>query len=228
MTSIGETLRRERTRRGLDLKSVSSELKISLKFLEAIEVEAFNKLPGGMFSKSFVRQYARYLGLDEDDMLAELERVIEPVAPAMVPKPSAPIEVPKVAEWQVMNDRPSWASSLPALALVVVVMLVCSGVYSWWQRSKSSVYTAPQTAAVAPPTQSQPPEPVQPQPQPQAPPVVTQPAPERATVQATPATPAKVTEPAPATPQHQDVGSADRPAPEPPPVIANKPPAAAP
>ena len=66
MTSIGETLRRERVKRNLDLDRISNELKISSRLLEAIEAERFDKLPGGVFVKSFVRQYARLLELDEE------------------------------------------------------------------------------------------------------------------------------------------------------------------
>src|SRR5215813_12588660 len=78
MTSIGETLRREREKRNLDLDQVSRELKISTRFLEAIEGENFDRLPGGVFAKSFVRQYARMLDLDEDEAAAQVQRTIAP------------------------------------------------------------------------------------------------------------------------------------------------------
>jgi cytoskeleton protein RodZ len=236
MTSIGETLRRERTKRGLDLKTVSNELKISLKFLEAIEADAFDKLPGGMFTKSFVRQYARYLGLDEDDMATELDHIVEPAPPVLSPKAEAEIEVPRMQEWQALNDRFSWSSWLPTLAMFVVAMLVCSGVYSWWQRSKASANAAAQiqTSGVTHTLQARPPasEPAQQQPQqsqPQGSPAETAAPAQANPAPATPPSPAPAqTNPAPpptapqtatqqaATPgTHQDVGSADRPAPEP-------------
>ena len=103
MNSIGEALRRERLRRNLDLEQVSKETKINIKLLEAIEAEEFSKLPGGVFAKSFVRQYARLLGLDEDEMVAELQRSIQP-APTAAPEeysapPPAPIELPRVPDW---------------------------------------------------------------------------------------------------------------------------------
>ena len=78
MTAIGETLRSERVRRNLELQQISQELKISSRFLDAIEREAFDELPGAVFVKSFVRQYARRLGLDEDDLAAEAQRIMEP------------------------------------------------------------------------------------------------------------------------------------------------------
>jgi cytoskeleton protein RodZ len=141
MTSIGETLRRERLKRKLDLQGVSGELKISPRLLEAIEDENFDKLPGGVFTKSFVRQYARLLGLDEDEISSELQRVLEPHG-AMPQSPQAPLKqaeipLPRVADWESVGDpRFQWSRSLPALGMVLIMMFVCAGVYSWWQRSR--------------------------------------------------------------------------------------------
>ena len=170
MMSVGETLRRERLKRNLELPQVSQELKISMRFLEAIEEEQFEKLPGGVFVKSFVRQYARFLDLDEDELAAEAQRTLEPPssftsrADAEPARPANEIRVPPVEEWVGAADRRfSWSSSLPALAGVVVVMLVCSLVYSWWQRSRrpaaaqEATTTAVQSAEAARP---EPPAPV--------------------------------------------------------------------
>ena len=156
MTAIGETLRRERLRRNLDLETVSRELKISPKLLDAIESEKFDRLPGGVFAKAFVRQYAHYLGLDEEEMAAEVQRILQPAlettrAPEGRPAALEPIPLPKVEEWQSLGDRRQWGSTLPALALVVVVMMGCAGVYSWWQRSRHSSATP---VAAAPPQQT--------------------------------------------------------------------------
>ncbi len=145
MTAIGETLRRERLRRNLDLETISRELKISPRLLEAIENEKFDRLPGGVFAKAFVRQYAHFLGLDEEEMAAEVQRILQPPADvpsfANSPKPSTqPIEVPRVEEWETVGERRfRWSSPLPSLALVVVVMMACAGIYSWWQRNRHPV-----------------------------------------------------------------------------------------
>src|SRR5579862_1756122 len=115
MTSIGETLRRERLRRNLAIDQISRELKISSKMLEAIEAEEFDKLPGAIFAKNFVRQYAHVLGLDEDEMTAEVQRALQP--PTDLPrfaeggKPPAetiqvaPIQLPRVEDWESAGDR---------------------------------------------------------------------------------------------------------------------------
>jgi cytoskeletal protein RodZ len=75
MGSFGENLRREREMRSVTLEEISDATKISLRVLEALEKENFSKLPGGVFNRSFVRSYARYLGLDEEKILAEYQAV---------------------------------------------------------------------------------------------------------------------------------------------------------
>lgn len=147
MTSIGECLRRERLRRNLELEQISEELKISARMLAAIEAEDFEKLPGGVFAKSFVRQYAHLLGLDEDEMATEVDRMLHPEqsVEGARPEPAAAIPLPRMEAWQSVGDSwnrsSKWSSSLPALMLVVVVMLICSGIYAFLQRPRRVVAT---------------------------------------------------------------------------------------
>jgi cytoskeleton protein RodZ len=69
--SFGEHLKRERELRGVTLDEISTATRIATRFLEAIENEQWERLPGGVFNRGFVRAVARYLGLDEEDILAE-------------------------------------------------------------------------------------------------------------------------------------------------------------
>jgi cytoskeleton protein RodZ len=193
MTSIGECLRRERLRRSLQLEQVSSELKISARMLAAIEAEDFDKLPGGVFAKSFVRQYAHLLGLDEDEMAAEVERMLRPEQPAEAGRPDVTsIPLPRMEAWQSVADTPSWRSgwstSLPALMLVVVVMLVCSAVYAFLQRPRQVAANNPN-----PPAARQ-------QAEPAAPPPSAPPAQTRAAAESPAPTQPAEQEPAAATP----------------------------
>jgi cytoskeleton protein RodZ len=157
MTSIGDRLRREREKRNLQLDQVSRELKISTRFLEAIEQEHFDRLPGGVFAKSFVRQYARLLDIDEEEAAAEVQRTLGPPSPSQfteaAPKPTAP-ETPEFApRVDSISSRPFASGSwLPALALVVAVMLGCSLVYGWWQRDRRQVSVASPQKAIRPAT----------------------------------------------------------------------------
>jgi cytoskeleton protein RodZ len=162
MSSVGETLRGERLRKDMSLEQISRETKISARLLEAIESDHFELLPGGVFAKSFVRQYARFLGLDEEELAGEVEKAINPAGdlPSFTGAPPEPaFKVPKVTEWEGAGRSNS--SVLPALALVVAVMLVCSAVYAWWQRSRRPAPAAPPVAAAqkAPATVPKPAEP---------------------------------------------------------------------
>src|ERR1700674_466282 len=69
--TFGESLKRERELRGVTLEEISTATRIATRFLEAIENEQWERLPGGVFNRGFVRAVARYLGLDEEDILAE-------------------------------------------------------------------------------------------------------------------------------------------------------------
>lgn len=71
MASFGENLRRERELRGVSLREISEATKISLRFLQALENDRLDLLPGGLFPRAFVRQYARVLGLDPERTVAE-------------------------------------------------------------------------------------------------------------------------------------------------------------
>ena len=71
MGSFGDRLRREREQRGISLDDISLTTKIRAGLLQALEEEKFDRLPGGIFNKGFVRAYARHLGLDEDQLVAD-------------------------------------------------------------------------------------------------------------------------------------------------------------
>jgi cytoskeleton protein RodZ len=128
-------------RRNLELDQISRELKIPQRLLAAIENDKFDQLRGAVFAKSFVRQYAALLGLDAEEMAAQIGQMFAtepaPDAPDRNLESAAEMDLPRVEDWGGVGGRRfSRASSLPALALVVLVMLVCSGVYTFWQRSR--------------------------------------------------------------------------------------------
>jgi cytoskeleton protein RodZ len=67
MGNFGDTLRQEREFRGITLEAITRVTKISNRHLQALEQEHFDVLPGGVFNKSMVREYARVVGLDQDE-----------------------------------------------------------------------------------------------------------------------------------------------------------------
>lgn len=71
MASFGEQLRRERELRGITLREIADSTKISVRFLQALEGDRLDVLPGGLFRRAFVRAYARYVGLDAERVVSE-------------------------------------------------------------------------------------------------------------------------------------------------------------
>src|SRR6266852_603390 len=163
MTSIGETLRRERLRRGLSLEQISAETKISAHLLEALEANQFDRLPGGVFAKNFVRQYARQLELDEDELVSELKDYLEP-APVAIEPPEQQARPHLKKFWSNLHtlddffDRFRSDSSVSAFLWVVLAVLACAGVYAMWQSGGQTRKSAESAtlAQPAPPSVAQP------------------------------------------------------------------------
>jgi hypothetical protein len=96
--SFGEELRRERELRQVTLREVAESTKINLRFLEALENNDFDILPGGFFVRGFIKSFARHLGINEEAMvnayLLELnqQKSRTPAATATPPagEPTAP------------------------------------------------------------------------------------------------------------------------------------------
>jgi cytoskeleton protein RodZ len=71
MGSFGEKLRRERDLRGMSLREIAEGTKISVRFLQALEDDRVDVLPGGLFPRAFVKQYATFIGLDVEKTVAD-------------------------------------------------------------------------------------------------------------------------------------------------------------
>jgi cytoskeletal protein RodZ len=83
MTSCGiellpQDLMERRMAKGLTLHQIAAATKISLRYLEAIERGAFQELPGGLYTESYIRQYARALDDVDDALLDYYRSVFEP------------------------------------------------------------------------------------------------------------------------------------------------------
>jgi cytoskeleton protein RodZ len=90
MASFGENLRRERELRGVSLREIADSTKISVHFLKALEEDRVEALPGGLFPRSFVRQYAAFVGLDPERAVADfLSEHGEPEPEVSAPRPQS-------------------------------------------------------------------------------------------------------------------------------------------
>jgi cytoskeleton protein RodZ len=135
--NFGEHLKRERDMREVTLAELTSGTRIGPRFLEAIENEEWDKLPGGSFTRGFVRSIAQYLGLDEEDLLSEYDLA------RGVQKTDAP------APYQ--NQLPSPSRWIPALALLALILIAYGffrgGSFAWQH------YRATHPTAIATPPQ---------------------------------------------------------------------------
>jgi len=142
MGAFGDRLRREREMRGITLDEITESTKISRRHLEALEREHFDQLPGGVFNKGFVRAYARFLGIDEDQAVADYS-----AASNEQPEPENkfPLEIHEEPNRE-LNPRRSKLPLLFAIAALVGVLLG----YGFWTKSKPHSSAAVETQPTAP------------------------------------------------------------------------------
>ena len=88
--SLPERLYAARERKGVDLYRAERDTKIRARYLGALERGDYDELPGAVYTKGFLRNYALYLGLDPDDVLSSgaASGATKEVPPAIVvPRP---------------------------------------------------------------------------------------------------------------------------------------------
>ena len=119
--TFGERLKRERELREVTPEEVCKATRIAPRFLEALENEQWDRLPGGVFGRGFVRSIARYLGLSEEDLLSEYDLARGESGNGALAKAEERIPVP-----------PKWIPILAGvLAVSVLVALALGGRYAW-------------------------------------------------------------------------------------------------
>ncbi|MEA2163606.1 MAG: cytoskeleton protein RodZ [Thermoanaerobaculia bacterium] len=136
LASFGEELRREREIRGISLKEIADATKISKRFLDAIERNDHKTLPAPVFTRGFVREYARYLGLSSEEMVnrynfaavgddrieqsAHLERLTTPQAPPLSRKKAPAMSIP-----------PPYARVDRNVYILIIVVVALAAVSYW-------------------------------------------------------------------------------------------------
>lgn len=119
--SIGEKLSQARREKGISIETAEEATKIRARFLEAMESDEFDLLPGRVYAKAFLRLYARYLGLDEGALAAEFDLLYK----AEQPPPARPHRLRR------RRSMFNWARYRTFLLVLVVIGLLVAfnGVY---------------------------------------------------------------------------------------------------
>jgi cytoskeletal protein RodZ len=142
--------------RGISLDEISTATKISARNLRSLEEEKFGQLPGGVFNKGFVRAYAKFLGIDEEQMVSEYVAASQEIEAAREQKLHTDLSK---AEFKRL-DRDREISLEPksqwgTIAVIVLLAAVGFGGYQFYQKSKAerqAQTTSTATAHVTPPT----------------------------------------------------------------------------
>ncbi len=128
MGAFGDRLRREREMRGITLDEITESTKISRRHLEALEGEHFDQLPGGVFNKGFVRAYARFLGIDGDQAVADYAAASNEQPE---PEDKFPLEIHEEPK-RHLNRRRSYLPLIFAIAALAGVLVG----YMFWTKSR--------------------------------------------------------------------------------------------
>ena len=168
---IGDKLRAERERQNLTIQDIAKGTSIRALYIEAIENGEYGQLPGTVYAKGFIRNYANFLKLDADAVVRQFmeENHPEEVAAAEEAKQQlAEVEEQsKTAAKAKMAAAPEYQESVSAsgnrqntLLIALIVLLVGAGAYYLFAMDDSSTAKAPQKAvtqtAKAPTAKSQP------------------------------------------------------------------------
>jgi cytoskeletal protein RodZ len=144
--NIGEQLRLAREGRGIPLREISDQTRISMHYLEAIESNDYKRLPGGIFNRSFVKAYARYVGYDEKEAIEGYTRYMRDSGDSGEEVSTTPYHS------KVYTDAPATRSPVLTVVLAIVILAILTalalGVVHWVQRRSASLHhETPQNAS---------------------------------------------------------------------------------
>lgn len=150
MSEFGAQLKQARESRGISLRQIATSTKISTVALEALERGDLSKLPGGIFSRAFVRAYAIEVGLDPDEIVSQF--LVElGVHESQMGDDEIHPEV--TADDRAFLEQQRRAALWLRIGIGVFVLLIIAAVM-WWRMSpgasQDEASTAPQAEATAP------------------------------------------------------------------------------
>ena len=145
MSEFGTQLREARESKGLSLQQVAASTKISVSVLEALERGDFPRLPGGIFSRAFVRSYALEVGANPDEVVARFVTELEAATPA-----AAEAVRPDVTEDDIaFLERQRRASLFLRVGLIVLALVLIGSFIAWQVRRGRATPSTSLTAPVS-------------------------------------------------------------------------------
>jgi transcriptional regulator with XRE-family HTH domain len=119
--TTGSELARARQRLSLSLEDIARRTKISVTYLAAIERDQLQQLPGGLYSRAFVRAYAREVGCDPDDIVRRFQ--LTPEQPAISQLAVEPLRLPVSVD---IDDR----RTSRYLQMIAIAIIASGGLYA--------------------------------------------------------------------------------------------------
>jgi cytoskeleton protein RodZ len=148
--TVGARLRAAREKRGVSLRQIANSTRISVMSLEALERSDLSRLPGGIFTRAFIRAYAQEVGLDPDRTIQDFIAELPPESAAATAHPAA-VEDPEKLE----SDRKAVAT---AIRLVMVSLPIAGLVIYYGMHHRAPAVSAPPSSVETPDSTQTPPE----------------------------------------------------------------------
>jgi len=137
--SIGEQLRLAREERGIPLREICDQTRISVHYLEAIEANDYKRLPGGVFNRSFIKAYARCVGYDEREAIEGYTRYLREHGDTSDEVNTTPMHS------KVYTETPATRSPILTVVLTVLILALLTAAalaaLHWFQKRTASVTT---------------------------------------------------------------------------------------
>jgi cytoskeletal protein RodZ len=135
MASLGAELKQAREQRGVTLEELSQSTKIGTRLLRALEQDHYDQLPGGIFTKGFIRAYARAVGVDDEKAIADYLAATEPSQPESQNDNNAAAALNRIVE---VGDAPARDIPWGWFALVLLVVAVALTGWGFYSRHKAN------------------------------------------------------------------------------------------
>ena len=133
--SIGEQLRLAREQRGIGLREICDQTRISVHYLEAIEANDYKRLPGGVFNRSFIKAYARCVGYDEREAIEGYTRYLREHGDTSDEVNTTPMH-PKVYT-ETPATRSPWLTVILAILILAILTAGALAALHWFQKRAS-------------------------------------------------------------------------------------------